>query len=58
MERIKTSVKAVCKSIWCHRVAYAGLAVAYGAGCMGWIDKDTVAQIVTGLYIALTAQQH
>ncbi|MDD9921750.1 MAG: hypothetical protein OXQ92_05650 [Boseongicola sp.] len=52
------TMKTIAKTIWCHRVAYAGLALAYGAGCMGWIDKETVAQIVTALYVALTTQRH
>ncbi len=65
MERLKTLTVAMrrmtaklAKAIWCHRMAYAGLAVAYGAGCAGLIDKDMVAQIATALYIALTAQSH
>ena len=58
IEWIKTRTTALCQTMWCHRAAYAGLAQAYGAGCAGWIDKDTVAQIVTGLYIAMVAQRH
>ena len=58
IEWMKTKTKTVCKAVWCHRVAYGGLAAAYGAGCFGVIDKDTVAQIVTGLYVAMVAQGH
>ena len=45
-------------TVWCHRTAYAGLAAIYGAGCMGLVDKDVVAQVATALYVALTAQRH
>ncbi|MFC6759469.1 hypothetical protein ACFQFQ_08135 [Sulfitobacter porphyrae] len=47
--------KIAC-AIWCHRMIYAGLAAAYGAGCAGVLDKDSVAQIVTGCYLALVVQ--
>ena len=57
-ERLKTKVKVVAKRIWTHRVSYAGLALAYGAGCAGLIDKDTVAQCVTGIYVAMVVQAH
>ena len=56
-KQLKTKIKEVCNALWCHRAVYAGLAAAYGAGCLGWIDKETVNQIVTGLYVALVAQR-
>ena len=55
---MKDRIKRVCRAVWCHRIAYAGLAAAYGAGCFGWIDKETVAQVVTGFYVAMVAQGH
>ena len=58
IEWMKTKMKRFCRAVWCHQAGYAGLALAYGAGCAGWIDKDTVAQIVTGLYVAMVAQGH
>lgn len=57
-ERLKFTAKKAAKAIWTHRATYAGLAAAYGCGCAGIIDKDTVAQIATGLYIAMVAQNH
>ncbi|MEL6645798.1 MAG: hypothetical protein AAFQ79_17840 [Pseudomonadota bacterium] len=55
---MKTWIKTVAKTLWRHRTTYAALALAYGCGCFGVIDKDTVAQIATGLYIAMVAQNH
>ncbi len=49
-------VKVAC-AIWCHRMVYAGLAAAYGAGCVGWLEKDVVQQIATGCYLLLVAQR-
>ena len=46
------------KAVWCHRAAYAGLALAYGAKCLGVIDADMLAQIVTALYCAMVGQRH
>ena len=50
------SVRIAC-TIWCHRMVYAGLAAAYGAGCAGWVDKEMVNQIVTACYVALVMQR-
>ena len=58
MEEMKKRLKALADTICCHRAAYAGLSAVYFAGCVGWVDKDTVAHVATGLYIALTAQRH
>ena len=55
---MKVWISRVGKAIWCHRAAYAGLALAYGAKCMGVIDGDVLAQILTGLYVAMVAQGH
>jgi hypothetical protein len=55
--QLKDVVKKVACAIWCHRAVYAGLAAAYGAGCAGWLDKEMVNQIVTGLYVLLVAQR-
>ena len=57
-ERMKEKIKPVCLALWCHRAAYAGLALAYGAGCVGLIDKELLNQVVMGLYVAITAQRH
>lgn len=48
----------LCKGVWRHRVTYAGLTLAYGCGCAGLLDKDTVAQIVTALYAVMVTQRH
>lgn len=58
IEWIKEKTEFVCKAIWCHRAAYAGLALAYGAGCAGWIDKEVVSQLAAALYAAMVAQKH
>jgi hypothetical protein len=42
---------------FCSKVIYAGLALAYGAGCFG-VDKEAVNLAVTGLYAALAAARH
>lgn len=55
-ERLMQILKNMVAVTWCHRMAYAGLAAAYGAGCAGVLDKDLVNQIVTGLYVALVLQ--
>jgi len=57
-EQLKEKFVKVCAALWCHRMAYAGLALAYGAKCFGIIDADLLAQIVTGLYVAMVAQGH
>ena len=56
--RLQHNVAKITSTVWCHRTAYAGLAAIYGAGCMGLVDKDVVAQVATALYMALTAQRH
>ena len=55
---MKEWMKKVATAIWSHRACYAGLALAYGAGCAGWLDKDTVNQITTALYVAIASQRH
>ena len=55
---MKERIEKFGKAVWCHRAAYAGLALAYGAKCVGVIDGDTLAQIVTALYCALCSQRH
>lgn len=55
---MNTWIKTVGKTICTHRVSYAGLAAAYGCGCAGVIDKETVNQIATALYVAMVAQMH
>ena len=57
-ETLKTSTTELARGLWCHRTAYAGLAIIYGAGCFGLVDKDTVAQVATAIYVALSAQRH
>ena len=56
-ERLMQVILKCANALWCHRVVYAGLAIAYGAGCAGVLDKDTVAQIATGCYVALVIQR-
>ncbi|MEO1778227.1 MAG: hypothetical protein AAFU63_05495 [Pseudomonadota bacterium] len=57
-DMLRHAAAKIAAAIWCHRAAYAGLAVIYGAGCLGLVDKDVVAQVTTALYVALTAQRH
>ena len=58
MNKLNDALTKVTRTIWCHRAAYAGLAALYGAGCLGWVDKDVVAQGATALYAVLRAQRH
>lgn len=51
------SVKKMLKSLWCHRVVYAGAAVAYGGMCTGVIDKEVANQVLTACYVALVVQR-
>ena len=57
-EQLKEKMKSIGAAVWSHRASYAGLALAYGAGCLGVIDKDAVAQIATAIYLAMVAQRH
>ena len=56
-KQLKDVTRKTITAVWCHRMVYAGLAAAYGAGCTGWVDKDTVGQIATACYIALVVQR-
>ena len=58
LEQYKEKLKVFGKTIWCHRAAYLGLAMAYGAKCLGLIDAELLAQIVTALYCAMFSQRH
>lgn len=58
IETLKAKSIPLVRGLWCHRASYAALAALYGAGCLGWVDKDTVAQMATALYVALTTQRH
>ncbi len=58
LKRLMKSVEKSLKAMWCHRVVYAGAAVAYGGMCAGVIDKDVANQVLTGCYVALVVQQH
>lgn len=58
MEQLKEKMKWVAAAMWSHRASYAGLALAYGAGCVGVIDKGTVAQVATAIYVAMVVQTH
>jgi hypothetical protein len=42
---------------FCAKVIYAGLALAYGAGCFG-VDKEAVHMAATVLYMALVMARH
>jgi hypothetical protein len=48
----------VLKVMWCHRVVYAGAALAYGGMCVGVLDKEIANQVLTGCYLALVVQCH
>lgn len=48
----------LARALWCHRMAYAGLALAYGGGVAGLIDKEMVTSIVTAIYVAMVVQPH
>ncbi|WGH78124.1 hypothetical protein [Jannaschia ovalis] len=52
------TIERIKRAVWTHRATYAGLALAYGAGCLGLIDKATVSQIATACYVALVVQAH
>ncbi|MEL7117402.1 MAG: hypothetical protein AAGP08_17765, partial [Pseudomonadota bacterium] len=56
--KIAKAMKTMAAQVWRHRVSYAGLALAYGAGCVGVIDKEVVAQIAAAIYAAMVAQKH
>jgi len=58
MEQLKVKMKVIGAVVWSHRASYAGLALAYGAGCVGVIDKGVVAQIATAIYVAMVVQTH
>lgn len=55
---MKNWIGKIGKAVWCHRAAYAGLTLAYGAKCAGFIDAEILAQIVTVLYCAMFSQRH
>ena len=40
----------------CHHCLYAYLGVVYYLGCVGIIGKDTVAELATAIYFALSAR--
>ena len=56
--QLQTMTVRVSKAVWCHRAAYAGLALAYGAGCLGVLDGETVKQVATAIYVAMVVQRH
>lgn len=58
LEQSKETIKDLWKAVWCHKAAYLGLALAYGAKCIGLIDAELLAQLVTALYCALFSQRH
>jgi hypothetical protein len=55
--RLMQFVMRIACGISGHRAVFTGLAAAYGAGCVGWLDKEMVNQNVTGLYVLLAAQR-
>ena len=55
---MKRWIVKIGKTMWSHRASYAGLAMAYGAGCVGLVDKGVVAQIATAIYVAMVVQSH
>ena len=52
MDLMKKVLRTLGLAHWTHRMIYAGLAGAYGAGCLG-LDKDIVMQITAALYCAM-----
>ena len=58
MNHLKKIVKSALTLLWSHRAMYAALALAYGAGCAGVIEKETVSQICVGIYASMWAQRH
>lgn len=58
MKRLKEMMKSALILLWSHRAMYAALALAYGAGCAGMIEKETVSQICVGVYASMWAQRH
>jgi hypothetical protein len=58
LKRLCASVKKVLKVMWCHRVVYAGAALAYGGMCVGVLDKEIANQVLTACYLALVVQCH
>ncbi|MEM7520053.1 MAG: hypothetical protein AAF307_03360 [Pseudomonadota bacterium] len=55
-DQLKNIVIAVVCAVWCHRVVYGAIAAAYGAACVGWIEKDLLQRVLTALYVLLVAQ--
>jgi hypothetical protein len=51
------TIKRYAQKAFCSRVIYAGLALAYGATCVG-LDKEAVQIALTGLYAALVMARH
>ena len=57
VERLKSVMNAalLCLAgLGCHRLAYVGLAVSYGALCVG-VPKEAVNQAAFAFYVALAA---
>ncbi|MEM9870723.1 MAG: hypothetical protein AAF822_05665 [Pseudomonadota bacterium] len=57
-DMLRHAAAKIAAAMWCHRAAYAGLAAIYGAGCLGLVDKDVVAQGATALYAFMAGQRH
>lgn len=57
-EKARQGAKRLAAAVWRHKVSYLGLSLVYAGGCMGYIDKDLVAQIVAAIYAAMVAQRH
>ncbi|MEM6596446.1 MAG: hypothetical protein AAF672_16780 [Pseudomonadota bacterium] len=51
-------MKRMASVCWSHKAMYLGLAAAYGAVCLGWMDKETVNAVACGCYTALVTQKH
>ncbi|MGB7318404.1 MAG: hypothetical protein WBC85_10605 [Planktotalea sp.] len=58
LKRLMKIVTDVVQGLWCHRVVYAGLAMAYGGLCAGMFDKELANYVMLGCYLALSAQRH
>ena len=56
MARLWNGFKTVAMAVCCHRVMYAGVALAYGAGLFDLCGKEGVEAVVVAAYLALAAR--
>ncbi|MGH1577627.1 hypothetical protein [Planktotalea sp.] len=58
LKRLMSIVTKSVQTLWCHRVIYGGIALAYGGLAFGFVDKESVNQILIGCYVAFVMQNH